>query len=95
LLELFRAETKSVTPTLLSQVHDAFNLYVRTKVAKGLPPSEATIEPGSEEASWTRISSQILDPVWKKEALSREEKFEMYYTSAVSSYFPLYSNKNA
>jgi cysteinyl-tRNA synthetase len=83
LFDLFREETKSITPPLLSQVQDAFNLYLRTKVAKGLPESELPIEPGTEEESWTRISSQILDAGWKKAGLAREEKFEMYFQSAV------------
>ncbi|KAH8831464.1 tRNA synthetases class I (C) catalytic domain-containing protein [Flagelloscypha sp. PMI_526] len=86
LFDLFREETKSIAPPLLSQVQDAFNLYLRTKVAKGLPESDLPIEPGTEEASWTRISSQILDAGWKKAGLAREEKFEMYFQSAAKAH---------
>jgi cysteinyl-tRNA synthetase len=39
---------------------------------------------GNEEAAWSRISELYSNPQWKQECLKRDEKFDMYYSSAVS-----------
>ncbi|KAL1690354.1 tRNA synthetases class I (C) catalytic domain-containing protein [Schizophyllum commune] len=81
LLETFLKESTQLTPELIAQTEDAWRLYIRTKVAKGLPESERPAE-GQEDATWKRISESITDPAWKAEALKRSEPFDMHATAA-------------
>jgi cysteinyl-tRNA synthetase len=82
LLDTFRSETKTMTSDLINQVHAAWRTHVREKVAKGLPNSERPIE-GDEETAWPRLCELVQDIGWKQECIRRDEKFEMYFSSAV------------
>lgn len=57
---------------------------MRTRVNKGVPETEKAGD-GIEEAAWLRISSLYSNPEWKQECLKRDEKFDMHYSSAVST----------
>jgi cysteinyl-tRNA synthetase len=82
-LENFRLQTQSLTQTLLANVNDAWKNYVRTRVSKGVPENIKATE-GTEEAAWSQINGLYQSLEWKQECLKRDEKFDMYYTSAVS-----------
>ncbi|KAF8198063.1 tRNA synthetases class I (C) catalytic domain-containing protein [Pholiota molesta] len=81
LLENFRLQTQSLTQTLLANVNDAWKNYVRTRVSKGVPENIKATE-GTEEAAWSQINGLYQSLEWKQECLKRDEKFDMYYTSA-------------
>lgn len=81
LLETFLKDNTQLTPELIAQAEDAWRLYVRTKLAQGLPESERPSE-GQEDATWTRISQSITDAGWKAECLKRSEPFDMHATAA-------------
>ena len=87
LLETFLKESTQLTPELIAQTEDAWRLYIRTKVARGLPESERPAE-GQEDATWKRISESITDTAWKAEALKRSEPFDMHATAAVRDTSP-------
>lgn len=87
LLETFLKESTQLTPELIAQTEDAWRLYIRTKVAKGLPESERPAE-DQEDATWKRVSESITDPAWKAEALKRSEPFDMHATAAVRDTSP-------
>ena len=86
LFELFRSQVQSLTPELLATVVDSWKSYVRTRVSKAVPENVKAVE-GAEETAWSQISELYQQPEWKQECLKRDEKFDMYYTSAVSPYF--------
>lgn len=56
---------------------------MRTRVNKGVSENDRATE-GNEETAWSRISELYSNPEWKQECLKRDEKFDMYYSSAVS-----------
>ena len=82
LFDTFRSQTNALTPTLLSQVRDAWRTYVRDCVSKGVPESLRPTD-GNEDDAWTRISELYKNAEWRQESLKREGKFDMYFTSAV------------
>ena len=82
LLETFRSQTTSLTSALLDQVRTAWKTYVCTRVNKGVPEKDRATE-GNEETAWLRISELYSNPAWRQECLKRDEKFDMYYSSAV------------
>lgn len=71
-----------MTSDLINQVYLAWRAHVRENVAKGLPKSERPIE-GDEEKTWPRLGELIQDKAWKQECGRRDEKFDMYFSSAV------------
>ncbi|KAJ7782366.1 tRNA synthetases class I (C) catalytic domain-containing protein [Mycena maculata] len=81
LLDKFREETKGVSPELINKVHDAWRIHVRQQLRKGLPESDAPKE-GEEDRIWPRITELIQNKDWKQECLRRDEKFDMYFSSA-------------
>ncbi|KAF9010620.1 tRNA synthetases class I (C) catalytic domain-containing protein [Cyathus striatus] len=81
LFDNFRSQAESLTKELVSRVRTAWQEYVLQRVTKGLPESEKPFE-GQEEKAWNaalRISQQ---PESKAEALKRDEKFDMHFSSA-------------
>jgi hypothetical protein len=82
LLETFRSQTNSLSSALLDQVRKSWKSYVCTRVNKGVPTNDRVTE-GNEETAWPRISELYSNPEWKQECLKRDEKFDMYYSSAV------------
>lgn len=86
LLNKFRSETTSLSNDLIAQVHTAWRIHVRGKLAKGLPQGQTPNE-GEEEAMWSRFTELILNKDWKQECLRRDEKFDMYFSSAVCIIF--------
>lgn len=83
ILDKFISETRTLTPSLLARVQDAWKDYVRNRVSRGVPENEKATE-GQEEEAWSRISENYTNQAWKQECLKRDEKFDMYYLSAVS-----------
>ena len=83
LLETFRSDSISLTSSLLDNARDSWKTYVRTRVSRAVSENEKAIE-GTEEAAWIRISELYQTAGWRQECLKRDEKFDMYYSSAVS-----------
>ncbi|KAJ7761004.1 tRNA synthetases class I (C) catalytic domain-containing protein [Mycena metata] len=81
LLDKFREETKGVSPELIAQVHDAWRIHVREALSKGLLESDAP-KAGEEDKAWPRLAELIQNKDWKQECLRRDEKFDMYFSSA-------------
>ncbi|TFK70635.1 cysteinyl-tRNA synthetase [Pluteus cervinus] len=81
LLEKFRSEVQSLSQSLIDTVHDAWTLHLRSKVNKGLLAGDKLVE-GQEESGWSRLTELAEDKQWKQESLKRDEKFEMYFSSA-------------
>lgn len=77
-------QTQALTTALLTNLRDAWKAYVRTRVSKGLPENEKARD-GNEDAVWLRISELYKKPEWRQECLKRDEKFDLHYSSAVSS----------
>jgi len=75
-------QTQALTTALLTNLRDAWKAYVQTRVRKGLPENEKVPE-GSEDTVWLRISELYQKPEWRQECLKRDEKFDLYYSSAV------------
>ncbi|PPQ66330.1 hypothetical protein CVT26_011161 [Gymnopilus dilepis] len=84
LLEKFIAETTSLTPALIERVEDAWRTYVRTRLNRGVPEGEKAAE-GREEEAWHKILENYQNLAWKQECLKRDEKFDMYFSSARST----------
>jgi cysteinyl-tRNA synthetase len=84
LLNKFKSEATSLTQALLDEVRTSWDSYVRSNVSKGLP-SEQVPPSGSEWQAWSELSIKAADKAWKNDALKRDEKFDMYFTSAVRS----------
>ncbi|KAJ7162097.1 tRNA synthetases class I (C) catalytic domain-containing protein [Mycena filopes] len=81
LLDKFREETSSVSPELIARVHDAWRAHVREALSKGLLESDAP-KAGEEDKAWPRLAELIQNKDWKQECLRRDEKFDMYFSSA-------------
>ncbi|KJA20025.1 hypothetical protein HYPSUDRAFT_43630 [Hypholoma sublateritium FD-334 SS-4] len=81
LFELFRSQVQNLTPEVLATVVDSWKSYVRTRVSKAVPEDIKAVE-GTEETAWSQISELYQRPEWKQECLKRDEKFDMYYSSA-------------
>jgi len=81
-LEQFRNETTSLSTELVAKVETAWAAHVKENISKGLPDNEK-IQEGEEEKAWAWISAEIQKPEWKQACLRREEKFDMYVSSAV------------
>lgn len=82
LLDTFRTETTSVSSDLIAQIHTAWRTHVRENIGKGLSEAEKPVE-GEEDKAWARLTELIQDTAWKQECLRRNEKFDMYFSSAV------------
>ncbi|KAG5352598.1 hypothetical protein C0989_001632 [Termitomyces sp. Mn162] len=82
LLENFRKETKSLSSELINHILSAWRSHVQGKVGKGLSESDRPTE-GEEESAWPRLTERIQDNAWKQECLKRDEKFDMYFSSAI------------
>ncbi|KAF9482214.1 hypothetical protein BDN70DRAFT_875310 [Pholiota conissans] len=81
LLDNFRTQTQSLTPSLLANILDAWKAYVRTRVSKAVPEKNKATE-GTEETAWAQVTELYQNAEWKHECLKRDEKFDMYYTAA-------------
>ncbi|KAK0476727.1 tRNA synthetases class I (C) catalytic domain-containing protein [Armillaria novae-zelandiae] len=81
LLDKFRAETTSVSSDLIDRIRVDWRTYVREKVGKGLPDAEVP-SPGEEDTKWSGIVVLAQDTQWKQDCLRRDEKFDMYFSSA-------------
>ncbi|KAF8160698.1 tRNA synthetases class I (C) catalytic domain-containing protein [Crassisporium funariophilum] len=84
LFDTFRSETQELTSALVLYLRDSWGTYVRDRVSRGLPEGEKP-SPGKEADAWTRILELYQNSDWKQECLARDEKFDMYYTSAKRS----------
>lgn len=82
MFEKFRSEVLALSSDLITQVEAAWRGHVLAKVGKGLPDSERPVE-GQEEAVWDRLVGLVQNVEWKQECLRRDEKFDMYFSSAV------------
>lgn len=51
-------------------------------MSRGLPANEK-FTTGDEEIQWSRIVEMTQKQDWKQECLKRDEKFDMYFSSAV------------
>jgi cysteinyl-tRNA synthetase len=85
LLDKFREETTGVSPELITRVHAAWRIHVREQLRKGLPEGDAPGE-GDEDKFWPRLTELIHNKDWKQDCLRRDEKFDMYFFSAVCPY---------
>ncbi|KIK09833.1 hypothetical protein K443DRAFT_671150 [Laccaria amethystina LaAM-08-1] len=81
LLDTFRSQTTTLSAGLINQVRDAWRIYVRERLSKGLPSDEKPLE-GEEDAAFSHICDSIGNPDWKQECLKRDEKFDMHFSSA-------------
>ncbi|KAK0505081.1 tRNA synthetases class I (C) catalytic domain-containing protein [Armillaria luteobubalina] len=81
LLDKFRAETTSVSSDLIDRIRVAWRTYVREKVGKGLPDTEVP-STGEEDTRWSGIVVLAQNAQWKQDCLRRDEKFDMYLSSA-------------
>ncbi|KAK0448825.1 tRNA synthetases class I (C) catalytic domain-containing protein [Armillaria borealis] len=81
LLDKFRAGTTSVSSDLIGRIRVAWRTYVREKVGKGLPDTEVLL-PGEEDTKWSEIVVLAQNAQWKQDCLRRDEKFDMYLSSA-------------
>lgn len=81
LLDTFRTQTTTLSAALIDQVRDAWRIYVRERLSKGLPNNGKPLE-GEEDAAFSRICDSITNPDWKQECLKRDEKFDMHFSSA-------------
>ncbi|KAK0242105.1 tRNA synthetases class I (C) catalytic domain-containing protein [Armillaria nabsnona] len=81
LLDKFRAETTSVSSDLIDRIRVAWRTYVREKVGKGLPDTRV-LSPGEEDTKWSEIAVLAQNAQWKQDCLRRDEKFDMYLSSA-------------
>ncbi|KAG6866398.1 hypothetical protein C0991_004683 [Blastosporella zonata] len=81
LLDHFRTQTQTLSPELINQTLTAWRTHVREKVGKGLSEAERPAE-GEEESAWPRLTELIQDKAWKQDCLKRDEKFDMYFSSA-------------
>ena len=84
LVDKFRTETVTASPELISEVRDAWRMYVQDNLSggKGIPDGDKPIH-GEEEKSWPRLVELFQINNWKQECLKREEKIEMYFSAAV------------
>ncbi|KDR75100.1 hypothetical protein GALMADRAFT_248997 [Galerina marginata CBS 339.88] len=81
LLEKFRSETNTLTPSLLARIRDAWEVFLRIQLSRGVPDQEKA-RVGHEEVAWLRISELYQNQNWKQECLKSDEKFDMYYSSS-------------
>ncbi len=56
--------------------------YLKERVSRGLPPDMSS-QVWSEEA-WSTLDKLSQDVDWKRACLSRDEKFDMYFSASVS-----------
>ncbi|KAF8629904.1 hypothetical protein AX15_003256 [Amanita polypyramis BW_CC] len=87
LFEKYKAELGKLSSTLVSQVEEAWLNYLRERVGRGLPPNLST-QVWNEE-SWTALDKLAQDAEWKRECLKRDEKFDMYFSTAKRSFAAL------
>lgn len=80
--ETFRSEVKDASPDLIDRIRVAWRAFVQERVAKGLPDSERP-SVGDEEIEWDHLTTRVQDTQWKLDCLRRDEKFDMYFSSAV------------
>ncbi|KAF5380366.1 hypothetical protein D9615_004735 [Tricholomella constricta] len=92
LLDTFRAETKALSSELITRVDSAWRTHVREKLGKGLIEAERAVE-GEEENAWSRLVELIQDKAWKQDCLRRDEKFDMYFSSAARTLAALQAAK--
>ncbi|KAG5646258.1 hypothetical protein DXG03_004085 [Asterophora parasitica] len=92
ILDKFRSETQSLSSELITRVDLAWRAHVREKVGKGLPEAERAVE-GGEYSTWKRLGELIQDKAWKQECLRRDEKFDMYFSSATRTFTALQAAK--
>ncbi|KIY70644.1 hypothetical protein CYLTODRAFT_419597 [Cylindrobasidium torrendii FP15055 ss-10] len=90
----FRAETSALTPELAARVRVAWQAFVQDRVSKYLPENER-IPAGEEEAKWEHVETLIKNAEFKLACLQREEKFDMYCTSARKALAALKTATNA
>ncbi|GLB37791.1 putative tRNA synthetases class I (C) catalytic domain [Lyophyllum shimeji] len=93
LFDNFRSATTSLSSDLINRVHSAWRTHVREKVGKGLSEAERPAE-GDEEKAWTRLTELIKDKAWKQECLRRDEKFDMYFSSATRTFAALHTARS-
>ncbi|KAF8070794.1 tRNA synthetases class I (C) catalytic domain-containing protein [Lyophyllum atratum] len=93
LFDNFRSETKSLSSELISRVDSAWRTFVREKVGKGLAEVERPAE-GEEESAWPRLTELMQNKAWKQECLKRDEKFDMYFSSATRASAALHTAKS-
>ena len=96
LVDKFRTDNMTLTSNLLNLCYEAWVDYVNIYVDKSLSDGQRLGE-GKEEVGWSKLSELIENPEWKRECLKRDERFEMYFTSAVrvSPMCPLIFHKPA
>lgn len=88
LCDKFRTETTQLSSGLIEQVKEAWGVYVRQKVSKGLLETDVNVlKEEGEEKAWPRLAERFLkDSAWKQECLKRDEKFSMHFSAAVRQF---------
>jgi cysteinyl-tRNA synthetase len=85
LIEELRLRTTSLSPSIIAETREAWaNFVLSKKLSKGLPDADRPT-PGTEAESWPSLIQKFNDKSWRTECLKRDEKFEMNFTSAVST----------
>ncbi|KAF8647102.1 hypothetical protein AX16_006936 [Volvariella volvacea WC 439] len=93
LLEKFRSEVQNLTDDLIDTVTVAWRTHVREKVGNGVSDGEKPAV-GQEEEGWIRIEKLAQDKQWKQDCLKRDEKFDMYLSTAARSLAALSTAKS-
>ncbi|GBE80478.1 Cysteine--tRNA ligase [Sparassis crispa] len=88
LVNVFRAETTALSPTLIDQVQEAWAAYLDSKVGKGISEAERPSK-GKERETWPQIVEQFNNKTWRQDGLKRDEKFEMHFFAANRAYSAL------
>ncbi|KAF8349126.1 tRNA synthetases class I (C) catalytic domain-containing protein [Amanita rubescens] len=87
LFDQFKADLDKLSPALVSQVEEAWLNYLKERVSRGLPPDMCS-QVWSEE-TWSTLDKLVQDVDWKRACLSREEKFDMYFSATKRSFVAL------
>ncbi|THH17870.1 hypothetical protein EW146_g3010 [Bondarzewia mesenterica] len=88
LVQKLRTETQSLSSELLAQALTAWKFYVRSKVSKGLLPSD-TPSIGAEWDNWPALAVKYQDKSWKADCLKRDEKFDMHFSATARAFSAL------
>ncbi|KAL5528718.1 CYR1_2 [Sanghuangporus sanghuang] len=77
LLEKFRAGSNLLTNELISEIEDAWKVYLRSQLAKAMDEAELPSNTGEAEL-WEDIRVKSQNEGWKSERIKRDEKFDMH-----------------
>ncbi|KAF8635211.1 hypothetical protein AX17_003987, partial [Amanita inopinata Kibby_2008] len=87
----YKSELGELSSPLVSQVQEAWEVHMRERVSRGLPPD---LSPQAiTQESWDTLNELFQNTEWKNECLKRDEKFDMNFSSAKRSYLAIQKAK--